>query len=103
MSAATWTPDVSGKQDYDGSLVAFSTRYYPPHKQGRNAPKPHSVMCGIYLTDGDEEMGSSVQIADTEVWGDSESEAKAKAEAWVANHLGRIHGAIRAAYGISHD
>jgi hypothetical protein len=96
MEQATWTMDVGGKQDYDGSLVVFGTRYYPPHKQGANAPKPHSVMCSIWLHDGDK---VTVQVAHTEVWGDTEAEAKAKAEAWVASHLDRVHGAIRVAYG----
>jgi hypothetical protein len=91
--------DVGGKQDYDGPIVVFSTRYYPPHKQGPNAPKPHSVMCGIYLNDGDDEMSGSTQIADVEVWGDTESEAKVNAEEWVAGHVARIQAAIRSAYG----
>jgi len=99
MSGATWTPDVSGKQDYDGSLVAFSTRYYPPNKQGPNAPKPHSVMCSILLNDGDEEQSRYEDVAETEVWGDTEAEAKAAAEAWVAEHMERVHRAIRAAFG----
>jgi hypothetical protein len=103
VSKATWTTDVSGKQDYDGSIVVFSTRYYPPHKQGPNAPKPHSVMCGIYLNYGDEELADTITLADTEVWGDTEAEAKALAEEWVDKQAKRVRVAVMASPAVEAD
>lgn len=76
-----WTNDVGGKQDFDGGIVSYSCRYYPPNKQGPDALKPHSVLCSIW----DNLM--DVEIVGEEVWGDTEAEAKHKAEVWVMSRL----------------
>lgn len=95
---AEWTPDCSGKQDYDADLVSLSTRYWPrgggflmfsggefQGNESRPEIKP-SAKSSILV------MGKEWVSADFE--GETESEVKAQVEAWAAAQWDRIRAAL---------
>lgn len=110
---AKWTLDCQGKQDFDGTLVRLSTRYWPRGggftimervdghiRLEENDERPHirpSAHATIYLGDtADEYYDDAQKLCDIEAEADTEAEVKAKIEAWVAEQYERIGNALRA-------
>lgn len=108
---AAWTPDCQGKQDFDGSLISVSTRYWPGPSDGGfmtvtssggRVPKisiaPYgaqpSAHSAIHLRLGPPEKGDGG--GDYLVWREekfsaaTEVETKALVEAWVARQMVEI-------------
>lgn len=97
-----WTNDCSGKKDYDADLVRLSSRYWPrgggfmaiidgriEENEARPEIKP-SAVSSILL--GDDELASK------KFEGETETEVKAKVEAWASEQIARIEAAVRAAF-----
>jgi hypothetical protein len=101
---ARWTHDCQGKQDFDGPLLAVSTRYYPGPDGGGTmvispgrpiwtvpyGPKP-SPTSSIILRVGPAEEGDGG--GDYYIWrrqdfeGETEADVKAQVERWVSAQM----------------
>lgn len=110
-----WTPDCSGKQDFDGGLVEVSTRYWPrgggflvvrcgpegttvEDNDARPEIRP-SATSTIYLGNcRDDFYDDAERLARQSFEGDTEEEVKAAVEAWVAAQFQRIGHALRAEF-----
>lgn len=98
---AEWTPDCQGKQDYDGSLVEISTRYWPQgggfHVSGPTGGfRPSieafpnirpSAKSSIVLRHAPDEY---MELTSRKFEADTEAEVKALAEAWVFERFNEI-------------
>lgn len=100
---AEWQLDCHGKQDYDANLVRLSTRYWPRGGgfaeltvDGRwldNKARPSippSATATIYLQDE--------RLTSASFEGDTESEVKAKVEAWAREQFAKVVSAMSAAF-----
>lgn len=102
-----WQPDCQGKWDYDCDLVSLSCRYWPrgggfatfDTKTGKwadNDKRPEirpSATAAICI--GDLENGPYEELAHAKFEGETESEVKAKVEAWSKEMIARVDAAIR--------
>ena len=102
--AAKWTPDCSGKQDFDGRIISISTRYYPrgggfmlmnrtedgvtiEENEDRPEIKP-SASAAIHLDffkfyDGEDEPDDDyIELVNADFEADTEEEVKAQVERW---------------------
>jgi hypothetical protein len=122
---AHWTPDCSGKQDYDGEILSISTRYWPRggsatifnngrfESDGSNPQRqrtiPPSASSSIILHVGpivdydparhlDGHAEHAVTLAEREFEGETEEEVKGQVEAWAAEQYARIVAALRVAF-----
>lgn len=97
-----WLPDCQGKQDYDFDLVALSCRYYPrgggfsifqpdicewQDNEDRPEIRP-SAVASICI--GDLANGPYETLASADFVGDTESDVKAKVEAWAREQMARV-------------
>lgn len=105
-----WTPDCSGKQDFDGNVLTVSTRYWPrggssyvikveggkvvsetdrtdPVRQARIPPSAHSTIL----------FGNS-ELADQRFEAETEEEIKQQVEEWVRARLQLYYDLIITAY-----
>lgn len=101
-----WTPDCQGKWDYDGALVALSTRYWPRGggfsvlgaegfvTNGEQGIRP-SAHATLYLGNATNEfLDEAVELAEIEVEGETEAEVKLAVEVWAAEQWGRVRQAM---------
>lgn len=102
MFELEWTPDCQGKQDYDGSLVRVSTRYWP-RGGGFSVLKD-----GVFATNADQSirpsahstiyLGETTKLTEREFEGDTEADVKQQVEKWVSAECDRIVAAMLSAY-----
>jgi hypothetical protein len=104
-----WTPDCSGKWDYDGHIISISTRYWPagggfhvsnggvfvdsaeifPHIK----PSAHArivLRCAGY--------DESLDLIGKEFEAGTEAEVKAQVESWVQEQFERVAAAMQAEF-----
>ena len=84
-----WTPDCSGKQDYDGQFVFVSTRYWPPYQYSAK----HSAKASVLMHNADRRSEPKV-LAEQEFSGDSEAEVKRNVELWVDLQLSELESVL---------
>lgn len=82
---AEWTQDCSQKQDYDGSIISLSTRFWPPRYQS-NAK--FSAKSSIHLDF--KNYPEYLELISKEFEGDTEAEVKFKVEQWAQEQYERI-------------
>lgn len=105
-----WTSDCQGKKDYDGDVVAISTRYWPGpvtvfdtskpekglHEEPGGQPRAH---CSIVLLDGaTDHEGTTETLAEMKFVGGSFREVSRQVEAWAQEQMDRIATALRAEF-----
>lgn len=105
-----WTNDCQGKKDYDGSIISFSSRYYPGRESGEGfdvfdsatrqwTKHPYgerpSAVSSIGLIDSD---GDYISLVEEKFEGDSQAEVQAAVEKWVAENSERVVNAVRAEF-----
>ena len=103
-----WTDDCQGKKDYDGEIVAVSTRYWPgymtifdsrePEKGLHEVPagKP-SAACSIILSDG-LLNGEYENLIHGRFEGDTFEDVAAQVESWAQEQMDRVEKALRAEF-----
>lgn len=82
-----WVSDCQGKQDYDGSLVSVSSRYWPPNYRQDGL---HSAESIVYV-------GKSEAVRQ-EFTDSTEAGVKLKVEAWVAERSLQVRLALSTAF-----
>ena len=102
-----WTNDCQGKKDFDGDLVAISTRYWPGHAFVLNATHPEdgiqqvpaglpSAKSKVRLFDGHpHHNGWSETLLEKDFEGDTFAEVAAQVETWAQEQAERIVKAMR--------
>lgn len=105
-----WTPDCQGKWDYDCELVALSCRYWPSgggfHTfdtrsgkwEGNDARPEILPSANASILMGDLANGPYETLVEADFEGKTESEVKAKVEAWAAEMMARVASAVRAEF-----
>lgn len=109
----SWTDDCCGKKDYDGDIVAVSTRYWPrggsamvlntSNGQGLqkfdDGSKP-SATCSIMLLNGYRHHNDETEyLLKKNFEGESFEEVAAKVEAWAQEQMYRVVKALKAEFG----
>ena len=108
--SAKWTPDCSGKWDYDGVILEISTRYYPRGggfhvSDGKGDLRPSaekfpdvkpSATSKIEIVHGDDDYALLIQ---QEFTGDTEAEVKGAVEKWAAEKFERIVAVLQREFG----
>lgn len=105
-----WTDDCQGKKDYDGDIVAVSTRYWPgpvtvfdtatPEKGLHEIPggKP-SATCSIMLSNGyPHHNDETVDLISRDFEGDTFEAVAKKIETWAQKQMNRVEKALRAEF-----
>lgn len=103
---ATWTDDCSGKKDFDGEIIAISTRYWP---QGggfhiydgvnfyqNTKGSPPSAKSSFLLRASPDEDGSDepTTLVSKKFEGDSFESVRAQVEEWAEGQYVRIVSAL---------
>ena len=103
-----WTNDCQGKKDYDGEIVAVSTRYWPGHMTVFDSREPEkgfhevpagnpSAHCSITLSDG-LLNGEYEDLIEADFKGDTFEEVAAHVEVWAQEQMNRVEKALRAEF-----
>jgi len=107
-----WTDDCQGKKDFDGDIVAISTRYWPGqvtvydtahperglHEISRGCPSATST---IILTDGfPHHNGDSIDLAQQDFEADTFEEIDSQVQAWTQLQMDRITKALCAEFNV---
>ena len=103
-----WTNDCQGKKDYDGDIVAVSTRYWPgPITVFDSAHRekglhqidggPPSATCTIRLLNGCHN-DESVTLIGKDFEGKTFEEVARKVERWAQTQMNRVEKALRAEF-----
>ncbi len=99
---AQWEFDCGGKQDFDATLVRLSSRFWPQGGgyyewnagqwlENKDRPKiPPSAKATIYLQDR--------ELASASFEGHTETEVKAKLEAWAREQFSKVANALSVAF-----
>ena len=101
QTAARWTPDCQGKQNFDGPIVEVSTRYWPPGggfslfdattgKWDDDEDRPEvlpEAKCSIVIRD---EADRDRVLTSKKFTAATEHEVKRKVETWVQQQFDRI-------------
>ena len=91
-----WTDDCQGKKDYDGDIVAVSTRYWPKSYQSNSKV---SAKCNIILSDGFPHHNGEIECLVSAVFeGDSFPEVSAQVELWAQNQMDRVSSVLLAEF-----
>lgn len=80
---ARWTPDVGGKQDYDGPLLDISTRYWPAWKSQSGLP---SAVASVLVRHSE----GYTTWREQEFEADTEAQVKVLVEAWAAEQFADV-------------
>jgi hypothetical protein len=103
-----WTPDCSGKWDYDYDLVRLSSRYWPQGggffiwdsskgtfegNEIRPEIKP-SAMSSIVISNPHDDGFDDIAISCNFI-GDTEQEVKTQVEIWAKGMMERVYSAIK--------
>lgn len=75
IGEAQWQDDCQGKKDYDFAIAGISCRYYPASYN-----RDGQVSCYVQF------LVAGVVMAQDELKDQTESELKAKVEAWAKHH-----------------
>lgn len=96
-SEIEWTDDCSGKKDYDGDIVAVSTRYWPKRYQDNGKV---SATSSIMLSDGcPDHNGETEDLISKDFEGDTFAEVAIQVQGWVQEQMDRVEKALRAEFG----
>lgn len=106
--AATWTPDCSGKQDYDGEIIVLSTRYWPrgggffvlrdghlENNEARPEIKPSAKASIDLITLDEHGSRDHVEIVSKHFEAETEAEVKRQVEAWASECYEKITAILR--------
>lgn len=101
---ASWTPDCQGKWDYDAPILSLSCRYWPRGGgfhvlsergiEGNEARPEISPSANAAILLGDPADGPYVEIQEADFSGETETEVKAKVEAWAAEKYATVPHAL---------
>lgn len=80
VSVGNWKPDCCGKQDFDLPLISTSCRYYPDN----------TIYASVLLYVDGTEQGDYIQLAHTEIKGETESAAKTSVEEWFREQISKV-------------
>ena len=106
----SWTDDCQGKKDYDGDIVAVSTRYWPGPATVFDTAHPGlglheipggkpSARCSIILSNGYPYHNSETEpLIEKEFEGDSFGAVAAQVELWAQEQMDRVEKALRAEF-----
>lgn len=81
MECAKWTPDCSGKQDFDIPLISISTRYWPDH----------TAVASLMLWENASTHGDYTELSRENFNAKSEAELKVQVQAWVKQELVKLY------------
>lgn len=92
-----WTDDCQGKKDYDGDVVAISTRYWPSRCQQNGRV---SAKCSIIISDGyPHHNGESEELAFKDFEGETFEQVSAQVKMWAQEQANRVYSALRTEFG----
>lgn len=108
---AEWTDDCCGKKDYDGTILAISTRYWPrgggmfvvhnnpgqPVKIEDDSARPEikpSASCSLLIHYSEDATGGFA-IIEKEFEAETLEEIKALVEPWAQEHMDRAVAALK--------
>ncbi|MEE7625397.1 hypothetical protein V3O24_04425 [Methylobacter sp. Wu8] len=92
----TWADDCQGKKDYDGDIVAVSTRYWPSNHQKNGMC---SAICDISMYDGFlDRNGESELLISKNFEGATFAQVAEQVEPWAQAQMDRIAAALRAEF-----
>jgi len=105
-----WTGDCQGKKDYDGDIVAVSTRYWPgtltvfdtAHAEKGlheiQGGKP-SATCTIMLSNGyPHHNDETSDLIEKDFVGDTFEDVATQVEVWAQEQMNRVETALRAEF-----
>jgi hypothetical protein len=106
----SWTDDCQGKKDYDGSIVAISTRYWPGNATVFDSSHPElglhetpmgkpSALSSIALSDGyPNHNGNTKSLISKKFEGETFAAVAAQVEAWAQEQMDRVESALLAEF-----
>lgn len=105
--APEWSDDCNGKKDYDGTLVAVESRYWPRgggHMSFERGPDglrelPQDMTIEPCAASSIRFCG--VDIAQEEFTAETEEEVRKAVENWVAEQVERLRATLRAEYAFA--